>query len=54
MKNLTCQLAIAMGKITPQAAHGSEVTVDKTFACRRDPAGRLRVLAHHSSLPRAG
>jgi hypothetical protein len=48
------ELAIAMGKITLQAADGSEVTVDKTFAYRRDADGRLRIIAHHSSLPWAG
>jgi hypothetical protein len=47
-------LASAMGKITLQAADGSEVTVDKTFAYRRDADGRLRIIAHHSSLPWAG
>ena len=32
-------------------AKGSAVTVDKTFGYQRDPAGHLKIVLHHSSLP---
>ena len=44
-------VAIAMGNIYLISSTGEEVMVDKTFAYRLDEDGKLRIIAHHSSLP---
>jgi hypothetical protein len=44
-------VAITMGNVYLTDANGNHVTVDKTFAFRRCPDGRLRLLAHKSALP---
>jgi hypothetical protein len=44
--------AVAMGHYTfTDAASGAETRVEFTFGYLRDPAGRLRIHLHHSSLP---
>lgn len=44
-------VAIAMGQIDLVRPDGGIVTVDKTFGYRLANDGRLRIIAHHSSLP---
>jgi hypothetical protein len=39
--------------IFTDAASGAETKVEFTFGYLRDPAGRLRINVHHSSLPYA-
>lgn len=46
-------IAFAMGNVHLVDAKGTAVTVDKTFGYKRDPAGNLKIVLHHSSLPYA-
>lgn len=45
--------AISVGNVILTDAQGKVTTVDKTWAYVRDDAGKLRIVAHHSSLPYA-
>lgn len=44
-------LAITMGFVYLTNSAGIKVAVDKTFVFRKDARGKLRLIAHHSSLP---
>jgi hypothetical protein len=44
-------MAIAMGNVHIVGKDGSKVMVDKTFGYRRNDAGALVIVLHHSSLP---
>lgn len=44
-------MAIAMGNVHIENKQGQKVMVDKTFGYKRDPAGNLKIVLHHSSLP---
>lgn len=43
--------AKTMGNVHITGADGSVTTVDKTWGFKRDEAGDLRIVLHHSSLP---
>lgn len=47
-------VAATMGKVTLTNAKGEKTTVDKTWVYRKDDAGKLRIVVHHSSLPFTG
>jgi hypothetical protein len=40
-----------MGKVRLTDAEGNVTEVDKTWGYKRDEAGNLRIVLHHSSLP---
>jgi len=44
-------VAISMGKVRLTDAEGNVTEVDKTWGYKRDAAGNLRIVLHHSSLP---
>jgi hypothetical protein len=44
-------VASTMGNVTLTDRDGRVTTVDKTWKFKRDDAGRLRIVLHHSSLP---
>jgi hypothetical protein len=44
-------MATTMGKVIMTDRDGRKTAVDKTWAFRKDDAGRLRIVVHHSSLP---
>jgi hypothetical protein len=44
-------VAKTMGKVTLTDRTGKKTTVDKTWAFKKDDAGQLRIVLHHSSLP---
>lgn len=46
-------MAVAMGNVHFVGKDGSKVMVDKTFGYRRNAAGALVIVLHHSSLPYA-
>ena len=46
-------IAIAMGNVHFVDSTGAKVMVDKTFGYKRNPAGVLQIVLHHSSLPYA-
>lgn len=43
--------AISTGNVTLTDAEGKKTVVDKTWGYVRDADGKLRIVAHHSSLP---
>ena len=45
------EVAMWMGWVTMTDKDGQVTTVDKSFGYRRDAAGVLRIVLHHSSLP---
>jgi hypothetical protein len=47
-------LALTMGHVILTNAQGEVTTVDKTWGFRKDDAGNLRIVLHHSSLPYGG
>lgn len=44
-------VAMSMGKVRLTNAEGSVTEVDKTWGYKKDEAGNLRIVLHHSSLP---
>lgn len=46
-------VAMSMGKVRLTNADGNVTEVDKTWGYKRDEAGNLRIVLHHSSLPYA-
>ncbi len=46
-------VAMSMGKVRLTNADGDVTEVDKTWGYKRDAAGDLRIVLHHSSLPYA-
>jgi hypothetical protein len=44
-------VATTMGKVTITNKSGQKTTVDKTWQFKKDDAGQLRIVLHHSSLP---
>lgn len=44
-------VAMTMGNVTLTDKDGKRTTVDKTWAYKKDDAGKLRIVLHHSSLP---
>jgi hypothetical protein len=46
-------IALTMGNVYVTGADGKEVVVDKVFAFRKCPDGKLRVVVHKSALPNA-
>ncbi len=44
-------VAMSMGKVRLTDAEGGVTEVDKTWGYKRDEAGDLRIVLHHSSLP---
>jgi hypothetical protein len=44
-------VATTMGNVIITDKDGKKTTVDKTWAFRKDDAGKLRIVLHHSSLP---
>lgn len=46
-------VATTMGKVTLTDRQGQQTTVDKTWQFKKDDAGKLRIVLHHSSLPYA-
>lgn len=49
--NNSCRMAIAMGNYFFTATDGSVTKVEYTFAYVKDKTGKLRIVAHQSSLP---
>jgi hypothetical protein len=49
--HITGDLALTMGKVRITNADGQVTEVDKTWGFKRDDAGNLRIVLHHSSLP---
>lgn len=45
------ELATTMGNVVFTDKTGKKTTVDKTWTYRKDDAGALRIVVHHSSLP---
>ena len=48
---LAGDVASTMGNVTFTDKDGKVTTVDKTWQFRKDDAGKLRIVVHHSSLP---
>jgi hypothetical protein len=46
--------ATSMGNVMITGKDGKVTTVDKTWQYRKDDAGKLRIVLHHSSLPFSG
>lgn len=44
-------VATTMGNVTITNKNGQKTTVDKTWQFKKDDAGQLRIVLHHSSLP---
>lgn len=44
-------VALSIGKVRLKDAKGNTTEVDKTWGYKRDEAGTLRIVLHHSSLP---
>lgn len=44
-------MALTMGKVRLTDASGKVTEVDKTWGFKKDGAGKLRIVLHHSSLP---
>jgi len=44
-------IAIWMGRVTCTDKHGGVTRLDKSWGYKRDEAGILRIVLHHSSLP---
>ena len=44
-------MALTMGKVRLTDAAGKVTEVDKTWGFKKDDAGKLRIVLHHSSLP---
>ena len=44
-------IAMWMGWVTLTDKNGEVTTVDKSFGYKKDDAGTLRIVLHHSSLP---
>lgn len=49
--HITADLALTMGKVRITNDKGETTEVDKTWAFKKDDAGTLRIVLHHSSLP---
>lgn len=49
--NNSCRMAIAMGNYFFTATDGSKTKVEYTFAYVKDKTGKLKIVAHQSSLP---
>lgn len=49
--NNSCRMAIAMGNYYFTCTNGSETKVEYTFAYVKDKTGKLKIVAHQSSLP---
>lgn len=49
--NNSCRMAVAMGNYFFTDTNGSETKVEYTFAYVKDKTGKLRIVAHQSSLP---
>jgi len=47
-------IALTMGNVYITGADGKEVMVDKVFAFRKCPDGKLRLVVHKSALPNTG
>lgn len=45
------EMALTQGHVTVTNKAGQATTVDKTWGFKRDDAGQLRIVLHHSSLP---
>jgi hypothetical protein len=45
------EVAMTTGNVTLTDKKGQRTTVDKTWAFKKDDAGQLRIVLHHSSLP---
>ena len=44
-------VAMWMGRVTCTDKHGDITTLDKSWGYKKDEAGTLRIVLHHSSLP---
>ena len=49
--NNSCSMAVAMGNYYFSDTKGGETKVEYTFAYVKDKSGKLRIVAHQSSLP---
>ncbi len=49
--HITADLALTMGKVRITDSNGKVTEVDKTWGFKKDDAGNLRIVLHHSSLP---
>ena len=49
--NNSCRMAVAMGNYFFTATDGNVTKVEYTFAYVKDKSGKLRIVAHQSSLP---
>ena len=49
--NNSCSMAVAMGNYYFTDTNGGETKVEYTFAYVKDKSGKLRIVAHQSSLP---
>ncbi|GGF52974.1 phosphoribosyl-AMP cyclohydrolase [Alteromonas lipolytica] len=49
--NNSCSMAVAMGNYYFTDTNGGETKVEYTFAYVKDKAGKVRIVAHQSSLP---
>jgi len=47
-------VANTMGKVVMKDASGAATTVDKTWTFKKDEAGVVRIILHHSSIPNTG
>jgi hypothetical protein len=52
--NNSCRMAVAMGNYYFTDTNGNETKVEYTFAYVKDKLGKLRIVAHQSSLPYSG
>jgi hypothetical protein len=48
---ITGDVALTMGNVALEDKDGQITVVDKTWGFRKDAAGDLRIVLHHSSLP---
>lgn len=44
-------LALTMGHVKLTDKNGQQTVVDKSWGCKKDEQGQLRIVLHHSSLP---
>ncbi|QTN32833.1 phosphoribosyl-AMP cyclohydrolase [Akkermansiaceae bacterium] len=49
--HITSDLALTMGKVRVTNGDGQVTEVDKTWGFKKDDAGVIRIVLHHSSLP---
>ena len=49
--HITADLALTMGKVRVTNDKGEVTEVDKTWGFKKDDAGVIRIVLHHSSLP---